>query len=155
MPQCKYCLQDFTLKIKYHKPVKTCGSKRCQQEYKNEWGRLNPKCKQDWILRNPQKRKEVSAKYQKENWPYYVQYSRLYSTNKLKACPKWANKDRIKEIYEDAKSKGLEVDHIIPLTNRLVCGLHVEDNLQLLTRTENAKKNNKFNIGVISKEGVL
>lgn len=39
---------------------------------------------------------------------------------------------------------GLEVDHILPLKNEMVSGLHVPWNLQYLTRTQNAKKSNAF-----------
>lgn len=37
-----------------------------------------------------------------------------------------------------------EVDHIIPLINENVCGLHVSENLQILTREDNRRKGNKF-----------
>ena len=60
--------------------------------------------------------------------------------------PAWANKERIAEIYKEAREKGLTVDHIVPLNNKLVCGLHCEDNMQLLTLEENVKKNNSFSV---------
>jgi 5-methylcytosine-specific restriction endonuclease McrA len=54
--------------------------------------------------------------------------------------PVWANHDVIKLHYIYAKALNLTVDHVIPLHGELVSGLHVENNLQLLTRTENSSK---------------
>ena len=56
----------------------------------------------------------------------------------------WANHDVIRDIFRLAKQSGLTVDHIVPLRGELVCGLHVENNLQLLTLAENVRKGNKF-----------
>lgn len=39
---------------------------------------------------------------------------------------------------------GMDVDHIVPLISKNVCGLHTEDNLQLLLPTENRKKKNSW-----------
>jgi hypothetical protein len=70
-------------------------------------------------------------------------------THKL-AMPKWANQEKIKEIYNTAKelnkTTGIiyHVDHIIPIRHPLVCGLHVECNLQILTAAENSQKSNFF-----------
>jgi 5-methylcytosine-specific restriction endonuclease McrA len=73
---------------------------------------------------------------------------------KLKqAMPKWLNQNHlkiIKEVFETAqilKGEGghvYHVDHIIPLQNEMVCGLHVPWNLQLLPAVENIRKNNKL-----------
>ena len=60
--------------------------------------------------------------------------------------PAWADKEKIAALYAEAKAKGLTVDHIVPLSNRLVCGLHCEQNMQLMTLEENRKKGNSFHI---------
>ena len=58
--------------------------------------------------------------------------------------------EEIKLIYLEAREKTLEtgiqhhVDHIIPLQNKNVCGLHCKDNLQIISAKENAEKYNKL-----------
>ena len=64
--------------------------------------------------------------------------------------PAWADKERISEVYALAvkltEQSGLphHVDHEIPLRGRRVSGLHVHDNLRVITATENLRKRNKF-----------
>jgi hypothetical protein len=64
--------------------------------------------------------------------------------------PNWANKNEIKELYEESKRLTKEtgikhhVDHIIPLRHPLVCGLHIRANLRIITATENIIKSNDF-----------
>ena len=58
--------------------------------------------------------------------------------------PPWADMEAIAAIYRQAKALGKTVDHIVPLNNRLVCGLHCEDNLRIISAEENRKKGNKF-----------
>ena len=58
--------------------------------------------------------------------------------------PSWADMEAIAAIYRQAKALGKTVDHIVPLNNRLVCGLHCEDNLRIVSAEENRKKGNKF-----------
>ena len=66
----------------------------------------------------------------------------------LKAIPRWADMKKIRAIYKlkatMSKMDGVvyHVDHIVPLRSRRVCGLHCEQNLQILTGPENMKKHN-------------
>lgn len=59
------------------------------------------------------------------------------------ATPSWADLDAIRRIYENCPP-GMEVDHIIPLGGKTVCGLHVENNLQYLDPLTNRKKAASF-----------
>lgn len=89
--------------------------------------------------------------------PEYVRISkRMYKYKRngtiLKALPAWANLEKIGQLYKDAKHLSeitgikFHVDHTIPISSPLVCGLHVEGNLRIITARENLSKSNNFNI---------
>jgi hypothetical protein len=71
---------------------------------------------------------------------------------KLKRTPPWADWAEIQKFYEEATKKTVStgishhVDHVIPLQGKLVSGLHVHNNLQVLTGFENMSKSNRFEI---------
>lgn len=67
----------------------------------------------------------------------------LYKSKLRKATPPWADKAKIRKIY-DSKPDGCHVDHIIPLRGDKVSGLHVEYNLQYLAAKDNMKKSNRY-----------
>lgn len=69
------------------------------------------------------------------------------------ATPLWADEfDElfIKEIYHLAVIRSellgidFQVDHIIPLRGKTVCGFHTANNLQILDAESNLEKRNKF-----------
>lgn len=68
------------------------------------------------------------------------------------ATPKWLNKDQWEQMnsfYTHAKDCHLvsgekyDVDHIVPIQGKNVCGLHVPWNLQVLPADLNRKKSNR------------
>lgn len=74
---------------------------------------------------------------------------------KLNAMPVWLTEEhhqQIQAIYDQrsdlTEEHGIayDVDHIVPLQNPYVCGLHVPWNLQILTSTENQQKSNNFRV---------
>lgn len=77
----------------------------------------------------------------------------MYVASKLQRTPRWLSKAQVEEItqfYKDAvylthytKVK-FEVDHIVPLRGKIVSGLHVPWNMQLLTKQENRAKQHAY-----------
>lgn len=61
-----------------------------------------------------------------------------------------SEKRKIRKFYVEAQLMNLqhrgkfEVDHILPLNHPLICGLHVESNLQVISKTKNTNKGNDF-----------
>jgi hypothetical protein len=109
---------------------------------------------QAWFKANPEKYKEYHKKFQAKLFLINPEYVLEKNANRRamlkKAVPKWANRDNIRKIYKEAKEKSKKdnisyhVDHIIPLQNPFVCGLHVETNLRIIKASENHKKSNKL-----------
>lgn len=91
---------------------------------------------------NPELSKEHSRNNYYSHKDSYIQRNISKKLHTKLATPSWANLDIIKRVYDCAE--GDHVDHIIPLQGELVCGLHVENNLQYLSPEENMRKSNKF-----------
>lgn len=103
--------------------------------------------------RNEEARKrftEYQQAYAKRNKSKLNERTGKRRSARKNALPKWADRKAIARFYVIAEQKTREtgikhvVDHIIPLQGRNVCGLHVENNLQVLTQKENLEKFNKF-----------
>ena len=122
------------------------------KKYSKEWRERNPEHHKEWRENNPEYYKTVPRldyhkKYSKEwrekNRGKSNSYSSKRRAAKLQAAPSWANKKTIDMIYIIANICNKTVDHIVPLQSSVVCGLHWEANLQLLTQEENSSKSNK------------
>jgi hypothetical protein len=64
---------------------------------------------------------------------------------KAQRVPAWADLKAIRAFIA-ACPVGETIDHILPLRGKLISGLHVLNNLQYLTRSQNSVKRNKFEI---------
>lgn len=105
--------------------------RKAQYELKREKELLGMKA---WKLANPHKNAE---------------YVNRRKAAKLQATPSWADLGAIEHIYEARVAAvqlfeiPVHVDHTVPLTSKLVCGLHCEANLRLLPGRENQAKSNR------------
>lgn len=105
---------------------------------------------------NTERRDEVNARnlqYAKLNPQKYREYSSKRRAKKRDATPPWITGDirsQMKDIFwlaDDLRKTTGEpyhVDHIIPLNNEYVCGLHVPWNLQIIPADMNISKSNGF-----------
>lgn len=104
----------------------------------------------EWAKNNPDKRAQYNRTWCSKN----RDKSRLHCNKRYsyakQARPQWADPFLIEEAYHLAqlrtKATGIrwEVDHIIPLRGKDVCGLHVENNLQVIPRSLNASKQHRY-----------
>ena len=164
--RCKVCQKE--LKAKWYQE-----NKEHADEYRAKWYRENKEHVKEYYAKRRQEHKEYNTKWRQENKEhvkeYYTKYAKAnrgavngYKAKrraaKLQATLAWADLQYIKDLYSNAAeanalfeavgvSPKFQVDHIVPLQHGLVCGLHTEDNLQILTAEENLKKSNKFEVG--------
>lgn len=102
-----------------------------------EWRAKNP----DWARERERLRRQQSK---------YRVFNAENQRRRKAAMPAWADANLIRAFYEEAERLTREtgaphhVDHIVPITNPLVCGLHVQFNLRAVTAAENLRKRNKF-----------
>jgi len=103
-----------------------------------------------WRRENPEKWREIARRSRIKNMDKVLIRNREREILEVTAMPPWADRKKIRAIYEEAKrltrETGIrhEVDHIYPLRGKYSCGLHVEYNLRIITGTENRKKFNKM-----------
>jgi hypothetical protein len=121
----------------------------------------------NWAKENPEKQKESSRKHIKNNPEYdKVRWRRRIQENPGKEKARtavrrakrlgryviWSDKSRIQSVYDECEymnsvsDQQYQVDHIIPLCGIDITGLHVHNNLQILTKEQNIAKSNKYAI---------
>lgn len=92
-------------------------------------------------------------KYRKDNKGKIAALNAKRKKHVKQRTPSWADMSKIKSYYnvcaffnEVNGYVKYHVDHIIPLQGKIVSGLHVHNNLQLLLAAENIGKKNRFEV---------
>lgn len=99
-----------------------------------------------------QQNSEHMKQWAKDNPGKHAARIRLYKTCREEAQPTWVLQEDIDIFYDQARLLSRQtgimhtVDHIVPLVHDKVCGLHVPANLQVLSKSENSSKNNRFDV---------
>ena len=152
--KCKTCLSEYR-KAKWQANLEK--SRNYGRKYKSKNRELIAQKSKEYALNNQEKRKQTMKKYRESNKSLQAYYVRKRQASLLNRTPKWLTKDDlwlIKEAYELAalrtKTFGFKwnVDHIIPLQGKLVSGLHVVENLQVIPESHNLSKHNKYEVTI-------
>jgi 5-methylcytosine-specific restriction endonuclease McrA len=106
-----------------------------------------------WNEQNKEKRIEIIKKCYLKRRHKISAYVMKRKFEKSLATPKWLSSEHLasidklyllRDLYSLFVGKKHEVDHIVPLKNNAVCGLHVPWNLRIISQFENRSKGNKF-----------
>lgn len=117
-------------------------TRRWQSNHPEESKRI----KKDCNAKNPYRSRERAHEWRLDNKEQFKKQMVVVQSRrrakKKQAVPAWVDESLIKTVYEKARGLGGHVDHIVPLSSKLVCGLHCWDNLQILPPEMNQIKNN-------------
>jgi hypothetical protein len=105
--------------------------------------------RREWERKNPEAAVAAKAKWASENKHIQMEIVRRRQASKLRATPSWADRRAMQSFYMLARrlsASGVphDVDHIVPLQHKLVCGLHCPANLQVIPRRQNRAKHNRY-----------
>lgn len=137
-------IKDFNAKPETKKKREAWIAANAEQYYAS---------KLQWARNNAAKVKANTDFYREKNPGYAPSQCAKRRTRKMSATPCWVGTEEqwaINEVYDLAalRSKVFgfkwHVDHIVPLQGKMVCGLHVLENLQVLPYVDNLKKHNKW-----------
>ena len=141
--ECAQSRQETSARKEYEsKYRKTAKYQEYQKQYQSKYI-CTDKYKQQKRVYAEQNKSKLTAK------------TRKYQAAKLNRTPDWLTPDdlwMIEQAYELAALRGhmfnfpWHVDHILPLLGRVVSGLHVPHNLQVIPAKDNQRKWNTFTV---------
>lgn len=103
-----------------------------------------------WVERNPDGRKAAARRWYQRHLKHARLQLVIAQATRRRRYVSWANVEGIAALYAKAAlltqttGRSHVVDHIVPLKGHRVSGLHVENNLRIIERSENARKSNKW-----------
>jgi len=143
-------LDDFyERKSGYYSYCKPCGNKKARRWAKANRARVTAKAV-EWQRAHPDARALIKRSYHKAHPTAAQADASRRKAIRLRAVPAWANLFFIAEAYDlcvrrtMTTGKKWNVDHVVPLRSKTVCGLHTHGNLAVILAAENAAKSNRY-----------
>ncbi len=93
-----------------------------------------------WYQANPEFVAEQNRIYASQKSKISSHKSRAKRLNRM---PSWVDEVELREVINSCPPN-MELDHDFPIKGKFISGLHVANNINFLTATENRKKYNKF-----------
>lgn len=102
-----------------------------------------------WRERNIEHKKRYDLRFREANRALVTAYKAFYRAARRQATPPWLTEDdreHIRAVYAAARKltettgERYDVDHIVPLQGKVVCGLHVPWNLRAIPRAQNNRR---------------
>ena len=105
-----------------------------------------------WRLLNKEKKLAQNRVWKQNNLAYYAAKEQERRGKKFNATVTWdieltdfvaQEAQKLRSLREEITKTPWDVDHIIPLQHKQICGLHVWNNLQVIPKKVNIKKSNR------------
>jgi len=106
-----------------------------------------------WRKANSEHIKKVKRMWNESNPQSGYKYNHTRRAAKQKAVPSWfcefdifvfAEAYHLCKLRKKATNTAWEIDHIVPLVKKIVCGLHCASNFQVITSIHNRSKGNHY-----------
>lgn len=152
MKQCTKCLTEKTLDLFY---AKQSGNwcMACHKAYRDSRKKEVAVLSKKWVSENKE-RAALNRHLWKQN---NKDLNRMYSLNRIASkkqrTPIWYSEfdkfvmeeaHKLAKLREEMTGFKWDVDHIIPLCGKQVSGLHVHNNIQVIPKSMNVQKHNKY-----------
>lgn len=127
------------------------------REVSRQWRKANPDASsaaiERWHAAHPEVRRVARTEWAQKNRAYGAEHSAMHRAQNRMATPPWASSELqslvFAEAYDAARRRSAltgvrhHVDHIVPLSSRIVCGLHCAANLRVIPAAINQSKSNR------------
>lgn len=149
---CKACMSAYKKQYKIDNAERV---KKVQREYDAVQNPLRRSYFQQRYIDKKEHVLAVNSAYRRENLDKHAAKETKRRAAKINRTPAWLTEDdhwMIEQAYELAALRtkmfgfAWEVDHVLPLQGKIISGLHIPTNLQVIPATLNRQKNNRYEV---------